>query len=134
MEARTNIMKLTAKQERFAQCIADGMTQADAYRNSFSAGKMTDKQIWEEASKVASNPKVAQRVTDLKAALEAKALWSREKSVQALANIADSGDAKPTEIVAAIKELNAMHGFNAPTKIEMTVKTLAEELAALNAK
>jgi len=28
-------MNLTPKQEKFAQCVADGMTQADAYRVAY---------------------------------------------------------------------------------------------------
>ena len=30
---------LTGKQEKFCQCIADGMTQADAYRNAHKGQK-----------------------------------------------------------------------------------------------
>jgi phage terminase small subunit len=57
---------LTAQQEAFALGVASGKTQADAYRASYKAGRMTPKQIHEEASKLAGNPKVAQRVAELK--------------------------------------------------------------------
>lgn len=59
--------KLTAKQEQFAQLILQGKTQADAYRGAYSTSKMTDKQVWEEASKLAASPKVAQRINELRA-------------------------------------------------------------------
>lgn len=117
----TEHIKLTAKREKFAQCIADGMTQSDAYRAAYNADNMKATSINVNASKLCADTNIKQRVAQLKGALEEKALWSREKSVKALANIADSGEAKPTEIVAAIKELNAMHGFNAPTKTELAV-------------
>jgi len=78
-------MKLTAKQEAFSQAIADGMTQADAYRTAFNVRPGTKPEsIHDSASKVMGNPEVAQRVADLKEKLEKKALWTREMSVKAL--------------------------------------------------
>lgn len=112
-------MAMTPKQERFAQAIADGMTQADAYRHAYDAGGMKDSSIHVNASKLLSDTKVAQRVKELKAKVAEKALWTREKSVLALAEIAEGIDARANEKVAAIKELNAMHGFNEPIKVEL---------------
>ena len=110
---------LTSKQEGFAQCIADGMTQADAYRTAYSAGKMKPEAIWAMSSKLAADHKVAIRIAELRLALESKALWTREKSVQVLSEVADMGKAQ--ERVAAVEELNSMHGFNAPTKHDVAV-------------
>lgn len=112
-------MALTAKQEAFAQAVSGGMNQSDAYRSAYDAGNMKAETIHNNAYKLMNDNEVAARVTELKAALATKALWSRERSVQALANIADGSEAKANEIVAAIKELNLMHGFNAPTKVEL---------------
>ena len=116
-------MKLTAKQEAFAQAIADGMTQADAYRTAFNVKPTTKPQsIWDSASKVIANPEVAHRVTELKEKLEKKALWSREMSVKALVKayqIAEKGQ-NPQAMTGAIKEINAMHGFNAPQKVDIS--------------
>ena len=109
---------LTAKQETFAQCIADGMTQADAYRAAYDVGKMKDGGIYREASLLLSNPKVAQRVKELKEGLTQKALWTREMSVRALVQAYKEGNASAK--VAAVKELNAMHGYNEPQKIDLT--------------
>ena len=113
-------MKLTAKQEAFAQAVAGGMNQSDAYRSAYNAGKMKAETVQQVASRMMADRKVSARVESLKAALESKGLWTREKSVKALASIADGGEAKATEIVAAIKELNLMHGFNAPSKVEIS--------------
>lgn len=110
--------KLTAQQERFAQAIADGMTQADAYRTAYKAGTSKPETVWKRASELMENGAVAGRVAELRKALADKALWTREKSVQALSAIAEEG--RPLERVAAVKELNAMHGFNAPSKAEVT--------------
>ena len=114
-------MKLTAKQEKFAQAIADGKNQSDAYRSAYDAGGMKDNSVNVNASKLMADAKVALRVTSLRSVLESKGLWTREKSVLGLSAIADGGEAKPVEIIAAIKELNSMHGFNAPGKLDIAV-------------
>lgn len=124
--------KLTAKQEKFCQAIADGMTQSDAYRSAYNAGKMKDEGIHVNASKLMADTKVATRVSELRAALADIALWTRQDSVKTLKDIAIDSEAKPAEKVSAVKELNAMHGFNAPTKVDLTMRTLAQELAELN--
>ena len=77
---------------------------------------MTDKQIWEKASELRASGKVSERVVELKSALADKALWTRQDSVEALKGVAQWVEAKGSEVVAAIKELNAMHGFNEPIK------------------
>ena len=110
-------MKLTAQQEQFAQAIADGMTQADAYRASYKAGKMTDEAIYVNASKLASDTKVALRLKELRDALASKQLWTRERSVLAL--IAEAEGDRAGDRINALKELNNMHGFNAPTKLDI---------------
>jgi phage terminase small subunit len=109
---------LTPKQEKFAQCIADGMTQADAYRAAYNASKMSEGALHVEASKLLDNPKVSLRVKELKGKLAQKALWTREMSVKALIQAYREG--KPSDKISAVKELNAMHGYNAPSKMEVT--------------
>ena len=116
--------KLTSKQEAFCQAIADGMTQADAYRTAYSAGKMTDKSVWERASHLIKDVKVTARVSELKSALEAKQLWTREMSVKGLVTaykVANKA-ANASGMTGAIKELNAMHGYNEPAKLNVKVQ------------
>lgn len=112
-------MTLTAKQEAFAQAVASGMTQADAYRSAYDAENMGDDTIYVKASELMSDGKVSVRVSELKEAIAIAALWTRLDSVQALAEIAKGGESRANEKVSAIKELNLMHGFNAPTKVEI---------------
>lgn len=114
--------KLTAKQEAFCQAIASGMTQADAYRSAYSADKMTDKVVYVKASEMMADGKIAVRVADLKAELEAKQLWTREMSVKALVQAYREGSGSVK--VAAVKELNAMHGFNEPSKVDVSLRGL----------
>lgn len=117
-------VNLTAKQEAFCQRMADGMTQADAYRSAYNAKKMADKTVWKRASELMANGDVAGRVAELKAKLESKQLWSREMSVKGLVaafKVAQTGG-NASGMTGAIKELNAMHGFNEPSRFEVTHK------------
>jgi len=115
-------VKLTAKQEAFAQAIADGLGQADAYRFAYDAENMKDESVYPQASKLMKNPKVATRVAELKAQVADKQLWTREMSVKGLISAYRIAlEAKTsTGMTAAVKELNVMHGFNEPTKLSIT--------------
>ena len=112
-------MTLTAKQENFAQAVAGGMNQSDAYRSAYNAGKMKPESINQLACKLAADINVSSRVKELQTELANKSLWTRQDSVAELADIARGVESKAAEKVAAIKELNLMHGFNAPSKIEI---------------
>ena len=113
-------MALTGKQEAFCQAVADGMTQSDAYRHAYNAEKMTAKSVIEKASELSANVNITSRVKELKDALSQKALWTREQSVNELVDIASlSKDAGQFgAATGAIKELNAMHGYNEAVKVE----------------
>jgi hypothetical protein len=134
-------MQLTSKQEKFAQAIADGMTQADAYRAAFDVREGTKPEtVHDSASKMMAKPEVAQRVADLRKKLENKALWSREMSVQALVKAFKLAEksGNPAAMTGAIKEINAMHGYNAPKKIDLSnedgsLKPEPVQVAVMNA-
>jgi phage terminase small subunit len=123
-------VKLTAKQEAFCQGIADGMTQAHAYRAAYNAGKMADKTIWEKASALMADGKVAARVAELKQALADKQLWTREMSIKGLVaayRVANEGK-NASGMTGAIKELNAMHGYNEPAKVDLNHKGFVTQI------
>lgn len=114
-------MTLTSKQETFAQHIANGSTQADAYRAAYNAENMADGSIWREASLLLDRPKVAQRVEQLRSELAKRNLWTREMSVKALVGAyrLAQGAGKARDMIGAVKELNLMHGFNEPTRFDI---------------
>jgi rRNA processing protein Krr1/Pno1 len=67
-----------------------------------------------------SDDKVLARVADLKRVLEEKQLWTRMDSVNGLVDIfKNSKEDRPAVAISAIRELNNMHGFNAPTQVEI---------------
>ena len=115
-------MTLTAKQEKFCQCIADGMNQSDAYRAAYSAEKMKPDVVTVKASELASSGNVSVRLKELRDALSASLIWTREQSVEVLAEIARGSESRPGEKVSAVKELNSMHGFNEATKLDVEMK------------
>ena len=109
---------LTPKQEAFAQGLADGMSQAAAYRQAYPKSQAwKDATVWRKASLAAANGDVQARVEAIRAELAERNLWSRTDSVRVLREVAENGE-KGAERVAAVKELNAMHGFQAPQKLE----------------
>ena len=110
-------VNLTAKQEAFCQGIADGLGQADAYRAAYDAEGMKDNTIYPLASKLMKNSKVAARIAELRESVQEKQLWSREMSVKALVQAYKEGSGSVK--VAAVKELNAMHGYNEPAKLNI---------------
>ena len=63
---------LTDKQETFVQCIVDGMSQRDAYKEAYNAAGMAPQSIDVEAWKLIRNPKVSQRLIALEGEIEAK--------------------------------------------------------------
>jgi phage terminase small subunit len=123
--------KLTAKQEAFAQGIADGLGQADAYRMAYDAEGMKDSTVYSKASIMMSEGKIKARVDELKAQIAEKQLWTREMSVKGLMSAYRIAlEAKTsTGMTAAVKELNIMHGYNEPTKhsVELKFKPITDE-------
>ena len=111
-------VNLTAKQEAFCQGIADGLGQADSYRAAYDAEDMKENSVYVQASKLMKNPKITQRIAELKSQVQEKQLWSREMSVKALVQAYREGSGSVK--VAAVKELNAMHGYNEPAKLNIS--------------
>ena len=77
---------LSAKKEKFAQLMACGdpktgkpLSQSEAYRLAFKPKKMKEKTVWEEASRVAADPKVSARIQELLAETIAKVTMTREE-------------------------------------------------------
>ncbi len=93
-------MKLTPKQLHFCQCIANGMSQADAYKESFNVGSNTKlNTIYSEASKLANNPKISKRIDYLinlkEKALVASSVSVRERVLKKLEHFMDN--AQPSD-------------------------------------
>lgn len=111
-------VNLTVKQEAFCQGIADGLGQAEAYRAAYGCEDWKDNVIYSKASVLMKNGKVMERIRELRSEVQEKQLWSREMSVKALVQAYREGSGSVK--VAAVKELNAMHGYNEPAKVNIS--------------
>lgn len=101
---------LTPKQEVFVQKIIEGMSQADAYRSAYSCKNMSDKSIWESASKLAADTKVATRINELREQLTAKTIMSAQKRLEWLTEQIASKDVDVNAKLKAIDIMNKMQG------------------------
>jgi hypothetical protein len=81
-------MALTPKQEKFAVLVAEGNTQAEAYRQSYEATNMEDNWIYREASVLMDNPKVSQRVKEIQGKAAKSAEVTLEEIVQGIRDAA----------------------------------------------
>lgn len=112
-------MSLTSQQEAFAQAVASGKSQSDAYRSAYPKSlKWKPDSVWNKSSALMRDVRVSSRVDAIKAELAELGLWTRENSVNALIGVLKNPD-KASDIVAAVKELNAMEGFNKPVKLDI---------------
>ena len=101
---------LTPKQEKFAQSIAlDEMNQTDAYRSAYDTSKMSDKTVWEKASKLAADTKVRARITELREETVTPKVMSAQKRREKLTDIAENAE-DPNVQMKAIDLLNKMTG------------------------
>jgi hypothetical protein len=122
-----NAAGLTDKQEKFAQHVAEGKSQHEAYKTAYNCKTMSRKCIDENASRLMANSKVSARVSQLKRIVDFVAtqrmaesvIWTRQMSIDGLCSIFKDPEAPHSARVAALKEINAMHGYNEATKINL---------------
>lgn len=100
---------LTANQEQFVQNIIQGMSQADAYRSAYPNQRMSDKTIWETASKLMTNPKVIARLTELRNELAKPSIMSAQERLEWLTDIVN-GAALLQDKLRAVDIMNKMTG------------------------
>lgn len=110
--------KLTLKQERFIASYLETGNASEAYRVSYEVQNMKPESINRKATELMQNGNITARIGQARNELVKSGLWSREDSVKKLKETLSLAD-KATDIVAIVKELNAMHGYNAPQKIEV---------------
>lgn len=99
---------LTEKQEKFVQGIIEGKSQADAYRAAYNTNRMSDKSVWELASRLMNDVKVVSRLKELRDQIAGEKIMSAAKRAQRLTEFAT--DADPNVAMKAIDLLNKMTG------------------------
>ena len=116
---------LTAKQEQFAQNIIKGMSQADAYRAAYPNQRMSDKTVWEAASRLMANDKVVARLTELRGHLAKDSIMSAQKRLEWLTELIGNDEVFTSDKLRAIDIMNKMQG-------EYVQKVQAEVTNAVN--
>ena len=101
---------LTDKQEQFVQNIIQGMNQAEAYRSAYPNQKMSDKTIWEAASRLMKNDKVVARLSELRNELAKPGIKTAQERLEWLSQLIDSEEENTTDKLKAIDLMNKMQG------------------------
>ena len=112
--------KLTNLQRGVVLGVVAGKTQRQAYYDA--GGKAASDESADSAvCTMLSNEKVKAFYDAMMEAAAEKAIWTRNDSLRELASIALGQDpeAKTSDRVNAIKALNAMEGFDEPSKIDL---------------
>lgn len=130
---------LTANQEKFAQGIIEGLSQADAYRQAYPNQRCSDKTIWENASRIYNNSKVQARITELRNQLAKPSIMTAQERLEFLTEVVHGtkgekviqvvdGEQVEIEVPASMKNrlsaidiMNRMQG-EYTTKIEGDIK------------
>lgn len=115
---------LTPKQEQFVQNIIEGMSQADAYRNSYDVSKMADKTIHEKASRLMSDGKVRARLQELRDQMMKPTIMSAQERLELLSRMARGEEQE--------KVVQFVEGERIEYEIPASLKTRREAIDTMN--
>ena len=126
--------RLTAKQEAFAQQVAEGAILSDAYRECYAAENMADRTVWTEACRLASNPKVATRIKAIQTERESDQrvirLRREEYVLKRLAQEAEGADVAGARVRALELLGKSISMFSDRVEVEQDSDRSAAELEA----
>lgn len=118
---------LTAKQEKFVQCIIEGMSQADAYRSAYSVKNMSDNAIYREASLMVDSPKISQRINELRAEMAKSSIMTAQERLEWLTSVIKSEYESTSDKLKASDQMNRMQGEYI-TKVVGNLDTKLEDI------
>lgn len=119
----------SSKKEKFAQNVASGMSQADAYRDAYPSNRpRKDGTVRKSACLLAAEPEVAERIKELQAAAASAAVMQRQERMETLSAIARDETKPDKHRISAIDVLNKMDGaYN----VKAETSTVEDRLAAM---
>lgn len=91
---------LTQKQEEFVKNIIDGKSQHEAYRNAYNAENMSDKTIYEKASRLMAKDNIRARIQELREQMAKPTIMSAQERLELLTRMAKGEE--PERIVQYI--------------------------------
>lgn len=116
---------LTEKQELFVRKIIEGETQADAYRAAYSTQRMSDKTVWEKASRLMADNKVRARVAELRDKIADESIMTAQERLRLLTRIV-KGEEREMQTIVDIEG----NPHNVPTAT--AIKTRLSALDIMN--
>lgn len=121
---------LTAKQNAFALGIVDGVPASDAYRQAYDADGMKPESVWVESCRLATNPKVALRVSELRAEQEEERRMLRLSHAEAVLERLEHEalEAKTDSTRVRALELIGRHLGMFTDKVEITTQERSVEM------
>ena len=99
------------RHEKFAQCLAEGMSQRNAYRVAFpNSQKWKDETVDSKASVLAKNDKVLERLHELAERATSKAVMNATQRKEWLTSIIKNQTEETKDRLRAVDILNRMEG------------------------
>lgn len=99
------------KHERFAQLLAEGMSQRQAYYEAYpNSRKWKDATVDNKGSKLANRDEVKARVHELKERAEIKSIATIARRKMILTEILENEEERVNDRIRAIETLNKMDG------------------------
>lgn len=95
-------MGLTAKQEKFCQGVAKGLSYSDAYREAYNANNMKPETVNRKAKELIDNGNITARLKELRGKIEEELKYSARESFNKLKELQDKAEFNGN-INAAIK-------------------------------
>lgn len=116
-------MSLTPQQEAFAQAVASGLSQSDAYRKAYKVKPTTKAETSQaNASRLMADSKVSARVAELRAPVAAKAQITLEGHLDDLKTLRDA--ALKAEQYSAAISAEVARGKAAGVHVEKSEQTV----------
>ena len=109
---------LTQKQEDFAKCIVEGMSQIDAYKNVYKADNMSDNAISVEATRLIQNPKVSLRIKELREHLAKSTIMTAQERLEFLTRVIKGEEKEIVHRIYDGEEYSYEEGAELNTKLK----------------
>ena len=126
---------LTAKQENFVELLTQGTSQTSAYKSAYDTQNMSNKTVWEEASRLRRHPKVSTRILELEKENEDRqrlqAVSREERVLNKLESIA-FGDAPYAGKLKAMEQLQRKYPRRVPTTCILKMQAVVVTMMMMN--
>ena len=125
---------MTPKQLKFSQMIAAGLSQSEAYRDTYDATNMKPHSIHNEASRLMKNESVKTKIGALVKAADhqivSERVATREQVLETLTSLMQEAQPSDTPKIRAAELLGKHHGIFAERIVVGPPERTSDELAA----